>query len=114
MFPVIVATGAGLIFGGLALYSVLKPTAQKVKKGDSVFVHPSALVPVDPSVFGDLSRFISGYMSTSVKVDNVMPTGPSDPTGPDNAIGSIAGLSPPVKFSLKSVTLIQRNGKQFT
>jgi len=108
MLPWIVAGAAAAGFGGLALYSALTPTAKKVKKGDSVFVPPTALVPVDPTGASDASRFLSGFIASSIKVTNITPTANGE------AMGSVVGLSPPVKFKLAEVTKIERNGKVFT
>jgi hypothetical protein len=109
MFQWVVGGVVLLGLGAIALHSKFTPVSEKVKKGDSVFVPPSALGPVDPVTgAADASRFLSGFLATSIKVTNVVPISKSEATG------SVVGLSPLVKFPLLAVTKIERNGKQFT
>ena len=94
---------------GIVLYEFLKPTSKKVKQGDSVFVPINSLTALDPvRGLDDITAFTKGFMSSNVKVTNVITAGIGQ------AYGSIIGLSSPVRFALSSVTLIERNGKQFT
>ncbi len=112
MFAIFLVGATLLAFGGIALASSTTPTGNKVQPGDSVFVPPSALSLVDvtnANDSADLSRFLAGFIQTSIKVTRVIPT-----AGTPFAIGTVIGLSPPVKFPLANVTLIERDGQQFT
>jgi hypothetical protein len=95
----------------MAISSAVKSTGSKVEQGDTVTVPVSAIGLInagDAKAIADLGKFMGGFLQTTVKVQNVIPDGAG------NAIGSVVGLAPPVKFSLAAVTSITRNGSTFT
>jgi hypothetical protein len=95
----------------MAATSAVKSTGSKVEQGDTVTIPIQAIGlinPGDAQAIADLGKFLSGFLQTTVRVQNVIPSGDG------NAIGSIVGLAPPVKFALSAVTSITRNGSTFT
>ncbi len=111
MFGLVLAVIAVGTFGVMAISSAVKSTGSKVEQGDTVTVPVQAVGLIDPGDargLADLSKFLGGFLQTTVKVQNVIPDG----TG--RAIGTVVGLAPPVKFSLASVVSITRDGKTFT
>lgn len=108
MLTWIILGGAAALFAGFAVKGATTSTADKVEPGDSVFVPVTALATVDPASTALLQGFLAGFTSATVKITGVIPDGKG------NAIGSIVGLTAPVRFALASVVKIERNGTQFT
>ncbi len=111
MFGILLAVGAVVTFGVMAITSGLRSTGSKVEQGDTVTVPVSAIGLInagDARGLADLAKFLGGTLQATVKVQNVIPDGAG------NAIGNVIGLAPPVKFSLAAVVSITRNGSTFT
>ncbi len=106
----VIGIGTLLVGGGIAAREMTKPTGDKVKTGDNVFVPVNQLKVLsnDPLDTAALKVFVDGFIATNVKVSNVA-LGAAGV-----AAGSILGLSPSVTFPLSSVTKIERNGTTFT
>ncbi len=110
IFGIVLALAAAGTFGVVALTSSLRSTGSKILQGDSVLVPLSQIQLVQAATTNDaadLQRFMSGFLQANVKVLNVIPAG-------DFAIGSIIGLSPPVKFPVASAISILRDGQVIT
>lgn len=111
MFQYIVAGITAAIFGGIAIHEATKPTGEKVKNGDAVFVRADALHPADLTSTADtlgLRAFLAGFLSTAIKVSAVKTNGKADMTG------TILGFSKSVGFPSTAVVSIERNGKRIT
>ncbi len=107
MFGYIVAGITAAVFGGIAVREVTKPTADKVKDGDTVFVRADALRLADttaPTDVAGLQAFLAGFINTNVKVTTVRRT----PTG--SFTGTILGFPRVVAFDKPAVASIERNG----
>jgi hypothetical protein len=110
MFGAILAIVALGSLGAIALSSAARTTGSKIQQGDTVSVPISQVTLVQPDNVNDkadLQRFLTGFLSPSASVVNIIPAG-------DFAIGSIVGLAPPIKFPVASVLSITRNGQTFT
>jgi hypothetical protein len=111
MSPIAWLLGLGVVgVGGFAIHESRKPTGEKVKDGDTVFVHATALRTSSGQQFDEdrLKAFLAGFVTTSVKVTNVILT----PGVKGRAGGVILGAPVPVFFDLGAVTSIERNGKR--
>jgi hypothetical protein len=116
MFGYFVAGAAALLFGGIAYKEATKPTGDKVKEGDTVFVRADGIhlgVPGSPAANAPkqagLTTLLAGFMSTSVKVTGVRKTQTHD-----SLLGTIVGFPDLVGFSRTAVTSIERNGARIT
>jgi hypothetical protein len=111
MSPFAWLLGLGVVgVGGFAIHESRKPTGEKVKDGDTVFVHATALKPVSGQQFDTdrLAVFLAGFVTTNVKVTNVVISG----VVKGGCTGTILGAPVPVFFTLDAVTSIERNGKR--
>lgn len=112
MFGLVLAVVAVGTFAALAAASALQGTAAKIQAGDTVKVPVTGLALVDGASAVDqaaLTLFLAGFSQQQATITNVVPA-----AGTDFGIGSIIGLSPPVKFHLSAVTSIVRNGTVIT
>ncbi len=98
--------------GAHAIRESMKPTGEKVRDGDSVFVRADALQATSGQQFDvdALKRFVAGFTNTNVKVSSVVVTG----NVKGRASGAIIGAPVPVFFELSAVTSIERDGKRIT
>jgi hypothetical protein len=110
MFGLLLAAGSVVAFGAIALASAVRSTGSKLIQGDTALVPLTQVQLVQVGNAGDaadLLRFSQGFAKVNVNVINVIPAG-------DFAIGTIIGLSPPVKFPLAAVISITRDGQVLT
>jgi hypothetical protein len=108
MFGYVVAAVTAAVFGGIAYKEVTKPTGEKVKDGDTVFVRADAIHLADTSAPNDvagLQAFLASFLNTSVKVTTVRLTPKSH-----GLTGTILGFPRVVAFDRSAVTSIERNG----
>lgn len=111
MFGYIIAGVTAAVFGGIAYREATKPTGDKVKDGDTVYVHSDALRLADATAPGDtaaLKGFLGGFVTSNVKVTAVKRI------GPDSFTGSILGFSRLLAFDKKAIASIERNGQRIT
>jgi hypothetical protein len=111
MFQYVVMGVAAAVLSGIAYKEASKPTGEKVKYGDAVFVRADALKLADANTnqndVAGLRAFLAGFINTAVKVTDVrvMPQA----TG---LTGSIIGFPRTLFFERTAVQSIERNGKR--
>ncbi len=112
MFQYVIAGVAAAVFGGIALREATKPTGEKVKNGDSVFVRADSIRVASSKSAGDdlgLRAFLAGFVSTNVKIADV-----SGNNGNPILRGSIVGFPKALEFDRSAVVSIERNGQRIT
>ena len=110
MFGWIIGGVTAAVFAGIGIREATKPTGEKVKNGDSVFVRADALSLADTNAVQDiagLQAFLTGFINTSVKIGTARLT-----PGTTKITGTILGFPRVVSFDRSAVTSIERNGKR--